>query len=158
MTGVPTTRSVRRTVRRSPAGRRPGYVVAALINAVGLYLINVSPGWDAVPFLTQQTPQVLGIVNAMLISTLAVNLLYLFTDPRWLVALCGIGTTLLGLIGLLRIWQVFPFDFGATSIDWPLIFRVCLVVGIVGSCIAILVQFVQLLLAVSRRRPAAEPR
>lgn len=151
MTVASTTRNVRRTSRQSPANRRVGYMISVLLNAAGLYIINIWPGWDAVPFLTSDTRQVLGIVNAVLIATLAANLLYVVTDPRWLVALGGLVTTLLGLIGLTRIWKLFPFDFGPSS-NWPLVFHIGLAVGIIGSCIAILVQLVQLSIALGRRR------
>jgi hypothetical protein len=146
MTKVPS-----RPSRQPRAVRRVGYVFAVLFNAAGLCLVNLWPGWDAVPFLTADTRQVLGIVNTVLITSLAVNLLYLFTDPRWLVALGGLVTSVLGLIGLIRIWEVFPFAFGNSSVDWALLVHIGLVVGIAGSCIAILVQLVQLARALVRR-------
>ena len=152
MTLASTPKAPARPSRQARSARRVGYVFAVLFNAAGLYLINVWPGWDAVPFLTGDTRQVLGIVNAVVIASLAVNVVYLFTDPRWLVALGGLVTTVLGLIGLIRIWQVFPFDFGDSSIDWTLLFHIGLVVGITGSCIAIVVQLVQLIRALVRRR------
>ena len=152
MTLAPTTKEHTRPSRQSRSARRVGYVFAVLFNSAGLCLVNVWPGWGAVPFLTGDTRQVLGIVNAVVIASLAVNVVYLFTDPRWLVALGGLVTTVLGLIGLIRIWQVFPFDFGDSSIDWTLLFHIGLVVGITGSCIAIVVQLVQLIRALVRRR------
>lgn len=152
MTVASTPKTPTRLSRLSRSARRVGYVFAVLFNAAGLYLINVWPGWETVPFLTGDTRQVLGIVNAVLITSLAVNILYLFTDPRWLVALGGLVTTVLGLIGLIRIWQEFPFDFGDSSIDWTMVFHIGLVVGIVGSCIAIVVQLVQLARGLVRRR------
>ena len=152
MTLAPTTKAPARPSRQPRAARRVGYVFAVLFNAAGLYLINVWPGWNAVPFLTGDTRQVLGIVNAVLITSMAVNVVYLFTDPRWLVALGGLVTSVLGLIGLIRIWQVFPFDFGDSSVDWTLLFHIGLLVGIAASCIAIVVQLVQLARAVVRRR------
>ena len=35
--------------RPTPAGRRAGYVVAAVHQRILLWLIHVWPGWDAVP-------------------------------------------------------------------------------------------------------------
>jgi hypothetical protein len=43
------------TRRPSVATRRVGYVVAAVGEATLLYLVNVWPGWQAVPFLTADT-------------------------------------------------------------------------------------------------------
>ncbi|MCK8672868.1 hypothetical protein M1M07_17375 [Rhodococcus sp. HM1] len=133
---------------RSAAARRVGYVVAVLIDAAMLYAINVRPGWEVVPFLTEDTPAVLGWVNASIVVGLVANLVYLVRDPRWLKALGDIATTAVGLVALLRIWQVFPFDFGTDAFDWPLVVRILLGLGIVGSGIAILVT-----LFTAARRP-----
>jgi len=157
MTGTSTIRSRRPVTERPRPARRTGYLISILLNVAGLFLINVAPGWHAVPFLSDNTAQVLGIVNAMLIATVAVNLVYMFVDPRWLVALGGLGTTVLGVIGLVQIWAVFPFDFGDSSVDWPLLFRIALVIGIAGCGVAILVQIGQLTAALARlrqRRPS----
>jgi hypothetical protein len=43
------------------------------------------------------------------------------------------------------VWQVFPFDFSDYSINWAAIAHLILVLGIVGSCIGILVQLVTLI-------------
>jgi len=123
----------------SAAARRAGYVVAVLIDAAMLYAINVWPGWESVPFLTEDTPAVLGWVNASIVVGLVANLAYLVWDPRWLKTLGDTATTAVGLVALLRIWQTFPFDFGTGGFDWPLVVRILLGLGIVGSGIAILV-------------------
>ena len=59
--------------RPGPTARRSGYVVAAAVNAVLLYLVDVRPGWDAVPFLTADTTLVLGAVNASLVAGLRLD-------------------------------------------------------------------------------------
>jgi hypothetical protein len=38
---------------------------------------------------------------------------------------------------LARFWQVFPFDFADSSVDWTLIAHAVLAVGIIGSAIGI---------------------
>jgi hypothetical protein len=140
------------SVRRQPqAVRRFGYVVGVVFNAAALFVINAWPGWDALPFLTDDASQILGIVNLMLSASLAFSLVYLFGDPPWLLALGGLTTSALGLIATVRIWRVFPFEFGDSSIDWALLFRIALVIGVVGSCIAMAVQLVTLVRAVVRR-------
>ena len=95
-------------------GRRAGYVVAAVIDAAMLYAVNRWPGWDALGFLTDRTPEVLGLVNASMLVSLVANLTYLVHDgPRWR-ATGDLAVTAVGLAALLRIWRVFPFDFGDT--------------------------------------------
>jgi predicted membrane protein len=125
--------------RPGPGTRRVGYVVAVVVNAVMLYAVNRWPGWDAVPFLTEDAATVIGWVNASILVSLFANLVYLARDPRWLKALGDLLTTGVGLVVMVRIWEVFPFDFGDSRLDWALVIRILLVVGIVGSAIGIIV-------------------
>ena len=127
--------------RPSTASRRAGYVVAAVINAVMLWLIHVWPGWDAVPFLTADFDKVLRLVDLSLVVTIALNLLYLIRDPRWLTAAGAVVTTAIGLAAAVRMLQVFPFDFGDSDF-WPIVFRVLLWVAILGSVIGIIANLV----------------
>jgi hypothetical protein len=134
-----------RTLPRRSArpGRRAGYVVAMLVNAVLLYLINVAPGWEVVPFLTADLTLVLGIINASLIASLVVNLVYVVADPPRIRAAGDLVTLSIGIAAMARLWSVFPFDFGDAT-GWETVTRTLLVIGIVGSGIGILVALVQL--------------
>jgi hypothetical protein len=133
------------TRRPSAAARRAGLVIAAACNAATLYLVNVWPGWQAASFLTEDTRQVLGLVNLSLAAGLAANLVYLAHDTPWPKLLGDPVTTAIGLAAAARAWQVFPFDFIGWSFDWSSQIRVVLAVAIVGSAIGLLVQFVALL-------------
>lgn len=137
MTELATTR------RPSAPARKFGYVVAVAINAVLLWLIHGWPGWEAVPFLTPETPQVLGLVDASLAAAIAVNVVQLGWDPRWLVTVGSLVTTAFGLAAMVRMLQVFPFDFGRGS-AWSPLARALLILGIAGTSIALLVYLVQL--------------
>jgi hypothetical protein len=127
--------------RPAPGVRRFGYLVAAAVNAVLLYLVNARPGWDAVPFLTDDTTLVLGAVNASITAGLVTNLVYAVADPRRLRAFGDAVTTAVGLYALVRVWQVFPFD---VADGWTTVLRVLLVVGIAGSGVAIVSALVRL--------------
>jgi hypothetical protein len=135
------------TRRRSGTAGRAGYLIAAALTAVFLYLLNGEPGWRDISFLTGEVERVLGLVNLSLVASLVANLVYMLSDAPWLKALGGLATTGIGLAALVRIWQVFPFDFAGYSFDWPLVIRIVLVVGIVGSVIGMVAQFVSLLRA-----------
>jgi hypothetical protein len=126
------------------AARRFGYLIAAAINGVILYLINVSPGWQAVPFLTEDTDRVLGLMNFSILANIAANLLYVIYDARWWKATGDLVTTGIGLIVLTRIWQVSPFNFAESSVDWALATRLLLVLAMVGATIGMVVQLVML--------------
>ncbi len=138
---TPSARHARPDARTGTASRRVGYAVAAVVNAVLLFLVNRSPGWEAVPFLTDRTAEVIPIVNASLVVGIVANLLYLVRDPVWLRAAGDIVTTGVGLAALVRIWQVWPVDL--TS-GWDLLARVLVGLGVVGSMIGILAAVVRL--------------
>ena len=134
------------TSRRRPGvgARRGGYLVAAGINGLLLYLVNRRPGWEALPFLTPDTEKVLGVVNASIIAGLVANLVYLVADPPRLRSLGDLVTTGIGLAAMVRIWQVFPFSFEQGDFPWEPVFRWFLAIGIVGSAIGIVVALVSL--------------
>lgn len=132
--------------RRPPAAaRRLGYVVAAAINVAMLYVVNVWPGWQMLSFLTDDTRRVLGWVNLMLLANLVVNLVYLVDDRRWLKALGDLMTAVVGLASAIGFLRVFPFDFGASTFDATLLVRVVLIVAVIGTALALVVQFVVLI-------------
>jgi hypothetical protein len=114
--------------------------VGAAVNAVLLYLINREPGWDAVPFLTSDTTQVLGLVNASIATSLVVNLVYVLWDPVWLKALGDLATTSIGVLAMVRIWQVWPLDLSGS---WDVLARVLVGIGIIGGVIGIVVSTVR---------------
>ena len=132
--------------KRSPsvATRRAGYVISVLVNAALLFGVNVWPGWDVLPFLTNDFTQVLAWVNASLVVSLALNVVYVFNDTKRLKALGDIVSLAVALVVTVLMWRVFPFDFGDSTFDWTLVFRILLGVGIFGTAIAIVVNLVSL--------------
>lgn len=130
--------------RPSVAARRSGYVVAILINGAMLIGANWWPGWEVIPFLSDETPQVLGLVNASIIAGLVANAVYVAWDPPRLKALGDLVTTAFGVAAMVQIWRVFPFDFGDAEFNWALLVRWLLGVGIFGGAIGIVVALVAL--------------
>jgi hypothetical protein len=144
--------------RPTQASRRAGYVIGILVNLAMLYAINVWPGWEVLPFLTAELTLVLGLVNASVIVNIAANVAYLVRDPAWFKALGDAVTTTVGLLAMVRMWQVFPFDFGASTFDWELLTRILLGVGIVGSVIGIVVALVRFARGISGGLTHSTPR
>ena len=140
------------TRRPRVAPRRTGYVVAGVLNAGLIYLINVQPGWQVVPLFTEDTHQVLGLVNLSLLAGVVVNAVYSIYDAPWWKLLGDLATTGIGLAALVRIWQVFPFDFRGASVNWPLLMRVVLVVALVGAALGVIAQVISLVRAVFPRQ------
>ena len=94
--------------RQSAGARRAGYCLAIGFSAALLIVLNGSPGWQAIPFLTSDTDQVLWLVNLSLAAGIAANVVYLAYDPPWVRSPGDLVTTGIGLATAIRIWQVFP--------------------------------------------------
>lgn len=129
-------------LRPHTAARKFGYLLAIALNAVFFYLVNVQPGWQVVPFLTAETPQVLSVINFSLTAAIIVNIVYFFYDARWCKALGDLLLAAIALAVLERIWQVFPFTFTG----WPVqLIHAVLVVAIIGTVVAMIVNIVVLI-------------
>ena len=143
--------------RQRRVSRSAGHLIGAAVNGLLLYLIHVSPGWEVLPFLTADTPKVLGWVDASLIAGIVVNLLHLVADPGWLTPAGSLVTAAFGLAATARVLQVFPFAF-TTAFDWALVVRILLVVGVVGAAIGVVASLVSLLRILAVQRPQAHHR
>jgi hypothetical protein len=137
MTGAARTRS-RTTARRG------SYLAGALADVILLVLINVSPGWRAVPALTEAAAEVVFVVDIALAIALVVNLICLIRPRRPLTLVGDVVSTAAGLVALIRTVQVFPFAFTDPTTDWATIVRLTLISIIVVVSIALLVQLVVL--------------
>ena len=134
--------TTRTTTRTRPIGW-VGRLIGALVNTVLLVAVHVWPGWAVVPFLTTETPKVLGAIDAVLVAGIGVHLLLMFRGPSWRTPVGNLVTSVVGGVATLRLLQVFPFSFDG-GVDWAPIVRVLLVLGIVGCVIGALVSVVQL--------------
>ena len=123
---------------------RGGNVGSALVNAAMLWGINIWPGWQVLPFLTSDMTRVLGTINASLTAGIVVNLVFVVIRNRGIMALGNLVVLGIGLAAVLRLWEVFPFDFGDSWSGWPVVVRVLLGLGIAGSIIGALVEIVAL--------------
>jgi hypothetical protein len=123
---------------------RGGNVGSALVNAAMLWGINIWPGWQVLPFLTSDMTRVLGIINASLTAGIVANLVFVVIRNRGIMALGNLVVLGIGLAAVLRLWEVFPFEFGGSWPGWPVVVRVLLGLGIAGSIIGALVEIVTL--------------
>jgi hypothetical protein len=133
---------IAKDIRRRPsrAARTFGYTIAVVVNAALLYLTNVRPGWEAVPFLTEDTRRVLVLFNLSLVTGILFNLSYVLYDaPRWK-ALGDLITNGVSLAVMIRLWVVFPFAFDGHA--WTIAARTLLMIAMAGTAIAMLVQVV----------------
>lgn len=136
--------------RPPSASRRFGYTIAVVVNLALLYVVNIWPGWQSIEWLTPETVQVLGLVNASLAASAAVNMLYLVYDAPWFRSLGDLVTTLLGFAAVMRVLAVFPFDFSDYPTDWEPIARIVLVFAAIGAGIGVAVNLVLLVVRTLR--------
>lgn len=125
---------------RRRGGTRLGYVVAVLVNLALWYLVNVRPGWQEIPFLTEDFTQVLDVLNLSLLAGAVANAAYLGYDAAWFRSLTQIGLLGISLVVLYRMLVVFPFDLQGEGTDWAWAARVLLVLGLVGTGIGLLAE------------------
>ena len=124
--------------RQAQAGRRVGYLVTVVIDGLLLWGAHQVLGWGWPPFVTGAWEDVLPVLTLSFAAAMVVNALWVVCDPAWFRHLGAIVLNLTGLVVLVRMWQVFPFDFA--SDPWELLTRVVLVIAVIGSGISVLVN------------------
>jgi hypothetical protein len=132
--------------RHRTAGRS-SHLVGALADIALLVVINVSPGWQAVPVLTDAARGVVVAVDISLAVALVINLACLLVPRPWLDHVGEVMSTAVGLAAVLCVLVVFPFRFGDSAVDWTTVVRLGLISIAVVVAIALVVQSVRLVLA-----------
>ena len=82
---------------RSAGARRAGHCLAVGFSAAFLFVLSGWPGWQAVPFLTSDTGQVLWLVSLWLAAGITAYVAYLAYDPPLLNSLGDLVTSGIGL-------------------------------------------------------------
>lgn len=140
-----TTQSVHQVGRargRSPRGARIfGYLISGAIQMALIWLVNVAPGWRVVPFLTEDAGGVIWLFNLSLVIALFVNAVWIVYDPPRLRRFGDAVNAVASLAVMSMLLYVFPFDFASPG--WTTAARVLLIVSMVGTAIAVVVNLVQ---------------
>jgi hypothetical protein len=135
-----------------------GYVASAVLNAVMLWVMNQLPVWKPF-FLLDSYSEVLWAINMSLIVQIILNLVLIFFHPLFFHHLIQTVFSLVSIIALLWIVQVFPLDFSSRLGDWfNVLFRVVLIVALVGTLIGGITHFVKFIRALFRGEPRDEER
>lgn len=133
-------------VRRRPTpAARLGFAISIAINGAMLWVAHQLLDWQWPAFLTDEFADVLPLVSASLVVSMAVNAVYLALDRRWVRPLGDLVTAVVAVVVTIRVLDVFPFDFSAYATDWTWLARTTLIVGLVGALIAALVNGVKLI-------------
>jgi hypothetical protein len=128
--------------RPARTGRKAGFVIAILVNAGLWIVINVRPGWQSFDFLTPSFADVLPVINLSLIVGALINAAYLVIEERWFRHLGQLLVSIIGMIVAWRLLAVFPFE---PATDWEPLVRTVLILALLGSGVAALVEFARLI-------------
>ena len=137
-----------------PAAKRFGYLAAALVNLALLVVVNNLLGWGWLPFLTADFGGLLWMIDISLGASTLLNLIYLAYDPAWFKSVTQMGLNLISIWVTAQLYQVFPFDFSAYRFDWAILIRAALILVILATSFATVVELVRFLrsFTVSNRR------
>ncbi|MDQ0800169.1 hypothetical protein [Arthrobacter sp. SLBN-112] len=132
---------------------RSGNVGSAVVNALFMYGINIWPGWQVLPFLTADMARALDLINASLIASIVVGVVCVLIRARAFLAMGNLVALGFGMAAIVRVWEVFPFDFTGGWTGWPVLVRVLLVIAMVGSVIGAVAELVNLVRALAGIEP-----
>jgi hypothetical protein len=134
-----------RIVERVGRGaKRFGYLLAAAINAVMLWVVHQLLDWEWPGFLTPEFDDVLPILTFSFVVSIAVNLVYAWRDAYPIKSIGEMTTAAIGFAVTLRTWRVFPFDFSGYDADWSWLVRLILIVAMIGTAIGFVAESVKL--------------
>jgi hypothetical protein len=135
--------------------------VSAAINGFVLWIVGHLLAWGWPPFLTPAFDDLLPYLQVSLVATIVVDLLWAWRDPAWWRHTAQIGLNLIGLVVVVRSWQIFPLDLSDHWWGWETFARVLLGVAFVGLIAATVAEIVELARgepAFRRARPAVSGR
>jgi hypothetical protein len=138
------------TERERHGARVVGYLVAFLVNVILITVVRSIPSWG-LPFVTPAFVEVIPVIERSLVATIVGNAILAAYDPAWFRHLARVVMNAFALNATIAVARVFPFDFGSPGSNDLARLMVGLVC--VAVVIAIIVEVVQMLLALARRGP-----
>jgi len=116
-------------------------------NIFFLWLVNKVPDWD-LKFITETYNTVLVILNINIVAQIAGYALILFFDFRWMWHLVRALLDAAGLVVMLVLYFLYPFDFsGIGGWSWlDILLPIIFIVGMVASGIGVIVHLLKLIL------------
>jgi hypothetical protein len=134
----------------SRTGRRVGYVIAAVVNIVLIFVVVNLLGWGWLPFLTAAFDDLLPVLVVSLVVSAVVNLAWVAYDRPWFKALGQIIDNVTSLLVVVVTLKIFPFDFSPYRINWETITKVGLWLVAFAIAAATIAEFIKLVREVAR--------
>jgi len=136
---------------KTSPNRISNYIPSVIFNIILLIVLNKIPDWNIV-FITASYSDILWAVNTSLIVHIVGNFILIFIHPLFFHHLANAVFSVFSLIAAWVIFSVFPFDFSEIVGAWlNTLIRVCLIIGIVGSAISIVVHVVKAVVAIFKK-------
>lgn len=120
--------------------KTPEYIASAIVNLILIWVWSHLRGW--LPFLTDSFAAVLPLFYISFAATALSNLIFLLYDNPLFKGLVKVGINLFSIAVMITMYFVFPFDFSAYSMNWDLIVRIIILVGIFGTALGTFVEFI----------------
>jgi hypothetical protein len=135
------------TAEERRGARNVGYLAAIMVNVILVAIVHSIPSW-AIPFVTPAFGEVIPVIERSLVAAIVANTLLCAYDAPWFRHLAQVVMNAFALNATLALARIFPFDFGSsTGNDLA---RIVLLLATIGVIIAIIVEAVQMLLALVR--------
>lgn len=133
-------------------GRRVGYTVSIIVNAVMLFVTVNLLEWGWFDWLTDEFDRVVPWAVFSLSASIAVTAIYMAFDAPWFKSLTQAALAVISFIVTLRIWNVFPFDFTGYDGPWTGFTEVILLIVLVGSAMAAVIESARFIIRLATSR------
>jgi len=130
-----------------PRRKHRGEAIGSIIcNLIFLYIVNKVPDWD-LPFINERYDTVLWVLNLNIFANLVGYALIFFLNFRWLWFLVRATLDAVGLLMLLVLYFLYPFDFsGISGWSWlDTVLPILFIIGMVASGIGLVVNLFKLI-------------
>lgn len=125
--------------------KRTSEMIGEFIGAIiGLLIVNSVPYWRGLTHgvILESWVNILWAANLSLITQLAGYAILMVYRPARLYSFIEMVMSITGLVSVIVFYQVFPLDFSQLVGNWlNILLRALLILGMVGTSIAILVHF-----------------
>ena len=156
---------------RTRAGRVAGYSFVIFWDVVLLvffsffhqyiawYHVEPDGSVTRMPMLTSDYFDWFPILVTALVISVAANILLLIYDRYWLREIIQIVLTVIGVVVVVNLVSIFPFDFSvipnATAVDTvPIVVTIVVIIMAVGLGVGALVRFIKLLVSAAKQSPS----
>lgn len=119
--------------------KTPEYIANAIVNLILIWVWSRFTTW--LPFLTDSFAAVLPLFYISFAATIAANLMFLIYDAPVFKSLVKAALNIFSIVVMITLYFVFPFDFSAYHSNWDLIVRIIILVGIFGTAVGTVVEF-----------------